>query len=369
MMRAFAVLLCLKSLPMRLSWSPVVVHKMAGGSRRRLSPLGESTLRIPRTTTTIHWMTSSSSGSSAPETTQGSPSRRHLLDAQLEQLGIDSEQLFAAALQSIESPTLGYDGTYGKSAIKTYRAFLNPKPGSDQGFEDGGDNELRRSRLAAMAQRTAQQIEFLWKRHQSHETEWIRHHDAPTNNDGDDAASDSSPRPVFPIILILDNLRSAFNVGSIFRTADAAGVAEIYTTGICPHPGGSGSDKVRKSALGAEGTVLTRHFASTAAALEHLRRTHPDMEIFGLETTEQSVGYTDKVYGPHNGVALMFGNEVTGVDASLMPLLDGLVEIPMFGTKNSLNVASCAPIVLYEILRQWKPLIDAGELPAAPKVS
>ena len=86
--------------------------------------------------------------------------------------------------------------------------------------------------------------------------------------------------------------------------------------------------------------------------MAYLRSDYPAYRLIGLETTERSLSYTHVTY-PREGVVLVLGNEVTGLDTEIMPLLDELVEIPMFGTKNSLNVASCAPIVLYEIVRQW----------------
>lgn len=157
----------------------------------------------------------------------------------------------------------------------------------------------------------------------------------------------------FPLIILLDNVRSAFNVGSLFRTADAAGCSEVITTGITPHPGGSGADKLSKSALGADRMVPSRHFDTTLQAIAALREELPDYELIGVETTELSVVYSDYDYAKEGDV-LVLGNEVTGVDTEIIPLLDAVVEIPMFGAKNSLNIASCAPIVLYEVLRQWK---------------
>lgn len=260
---------------------------------------------------------------------QVTSSRQVLLQEALKRLGIDSEGLMDASLQSIQSPTAGYDGRFGKSAIKTYRAFLFPK-----------EESIDELRLPAAADRCARQIDFLLKRHRSHETEWVRHHDAP------------STRQVFPLVLLLDNLRSAFNVGSIFRTADAAGCTQVLTTGLTPHPRGSGAEKLRKSALGAEMVVPSRHFESTREALDWIRSELPDYRVYGMETTGRSVLYSSVDY-PKDGVVLVLGNEVTGVDTELIPDLDGVVEIPMFGEKNSLNVAACAPVVLYEIIRQW----------------
>lgn len=177
----------------------------------------------------------------------------------------------------------------------------------------------------------------------------------------------------FPLILVLDNVRSAANVGSIYRSADACGCLEILTTGITPHPHGNGAEKLSNSALGAERVVPTLHFDTTQQALEYLRSNRPSFMLVGMETTERSKCYTDIQYPvpklpllyndanqcrgdtaiSNGGVALFLGNEVSGVDTEIMPLLDEVVEIPMFGKKNSLNVAACAPVVMYEVLRQW----------------
>ena len=87
-----------------------------------------------------------------------------------------------------------------------------------------------------------------------------------------------------------------------------------------------------------------------------LRKELPNFELVGMETTEQSQVYTDAEYPSleKGGVVLVLGNEVTGVDTEILPKLDRIVEIPMFGVKNSLNVAACAPVVLYEIIRRWQ---------------
>ncbi|KAL3943423.1 MAG: hypothetical protein SGBAC_002505 [Bacillariaceae sp.] len=265
-----------------------------------------------------------------------------LLKEQLKLIGVDAEALNDASLTSIQDPTAGYDGSFGKSAIKTYRAFAFPST-SDKKTDD--DKIQDHVRLSAHAGRVARQVDFLIKRHKSHQTEWVRHHDALQQQ-----------RSIFPLILVLDNLRSAFNVGSIFRTADACGCQAVFTTGITPHPNGSGSDKLQKSALGAEAVIESRHFSTTQQAIDCLREEFPELKILGMETTEKSEVYTKLDYMDYRetGVALVLGNEVTGVDTEIMSALDAIVEIPTFGAKNSLNVAACAPVVLFEILRQWK---------------
>jgi len=187
-------------------------------------------------------------------------------------------------------------------------------------------------------------VDFLIKKHQSRQAEWVRCNDK----------SENPRRKTFPLTIVLDNLRSAQNVGSILRTADACGVTEVITTGITPHPNGSGCDKVAKAALGADLIVTTRHFDTTSEAIQTLRVEGHQM-IIGMETTKISKLYTDVKYsGEGKGTTLVLGNEVSGVDTRIIPHLDEVVEIPMYGEKNSLNVAAAAPVVMYEILRQWE---------------
>lgn len=149
-----------------------------------------------------------------------------------------------------------------------------------------------------------------------------------------------------PLVLVLDNVRSAYNVGSILRTAETAGCQEVVCCGFTPAPP---HDKVSKTAFDSAENVPTRHFQSTAAAVESLRA--DGFTIIGMETTSKSESYV-RVAFPRK-TALVLGNEVTGVDTSVMDLCDQLVEIPTFGSKNSLNVASAAPVVIFEVLRQW----------------
>ena len=240
----------------------------------------------------------------------------------------------------------GFDSRFGKSAVKAYRSYIDPKPRKI--------DAVASENVEVSSNRYARQIAFLSKRHRSREAEWIRHIDT------------SDSRRTFPLVLVLDNVRSAANVGSIFRSADACGVLEILTIGITPHPHGNGAEKLSKSALGAELIVASRHFATALQALEFLRNERPKLQLIGMETTEWSKNYASVRYpGPTlassydndptsaPGVALFLGNEVSGVDTEILPLLDQVVEIPMFGKKNSLNVAACAPVVMYEILRQW----------------
>ncbi|KAL3796868.1 hypothetical protein HJC23_008821 [Cyclotella cryptica] len=315
--------------------------------------------------------------------------RKHALHLRLQQLGIDADALADAAFRSVAT-TDGFDQRFGKSAIKAYRTYIDPRP-SKMGV-------ISRECVDVGANRIARQIDFLAKRHRSREADWVRHtgkffgrnrfvlfrENSPIREHhifhahsltiATSALDEPKDRKTFPLILVLDNVRSAANVGSIYRSADACGCLEILTTGITPHPHGNGAEKLSKSALGAERVVPTLHFDTTQQALEYLRRNRPNFMLVAMETTERSKCYTDIKYpgatfvsvhsGDTNsnseycvvstgGVALFLGNEVSGVDTEIMPLLDEVVEIPMFGKKNSLNVASCAPVVMYEVLRQW----------------
>lgn len=150
-----------------------------------------------------------------------------------------------------------------------------------------------------------------------------------------------------PLYLVLDNLRSAFNVGSIFRSADAARLAGIFTCGYTAHPP---HPKLDKTALGTLDYVPTRHFATALDALDYLAA--EGIAVWGLETTSASVCYTDVEYPAP--LALVLGNEALGVERPVLERCEKLLEIPMYGYKNSLNVAGAAAVVAFEVLRQWK---------------
>jgi len=160
--------------------------------------------------------------------------------------------------------------------------------------------------------------------------------------------------PKNPIYLILDNLRSAFNVGSIFRTADTCRLVQVITCGYTAHPPHA---KLDKTALGTLEFVPTRHFDSTLEAISHLQQA--GTPVFALETTTQSTIYTEGSYP--NPLALVLGNEALGVSREVLEQCDRIVEIPLFGFKNSMNVAAAAAVITFEILRQWKVQPEPGE--------
>lgn len=159
------------------------------------------------------------------------------------------------------------------------------------------------------------------------------------------------------LILILHDIRSAHNVGSMFRTADGAGVDEIILSGYtpCPPKGDalylSDADKaLRKTALGAEVTMPWRQVASLPRLLTKLHR--DGYEIVALEQMPGSVSYRD--YQPKESVALIVGNEVGGVAPTILKRCDAVIEIPMHGSKNSLNVSVATGIALYQIIATMK---------------
>lgn len=151
--------------------------------------------------------------------------------------------------------------------------------------------------------------------------------------------------PRHPIYIILDNLRSAFNVGAIFRLADATRAAAVFTCGYTAHPP---HRKLSRTALGTVDSVPTRHYSSTTETLIELKKQR--VQIIGVETVIGAKPYYDVHY--HYPVAMVLGNEALGVSQSALRLCDQFVEIPVFGYKNSLNVATAAAVILYELLRQ-----------------
>ena len=153
--------------------------------------------------------------------------------------------------------------------------------------------------------------------------------------------------PKHPVHLVLDNLRSAFNVGSIFRTADTARLARILTCGYTAHPP---HPKLDKTALGTLDYIDTAHFDTTAAAVDALKE--EGIPVWALETTSHSSSYAAVRYP--QPVALVLGNEALGVSSTVLEQCDQLIEIPMYGYKNSLNVAAACAVTVFEILRQWR---------------
>jgi len=153
-----------------------------------------------------------------------------------------------------------------------------------------------------------------------------------------------------PVVVVLDNVRSLHNIGSVFRTADAFLIEAVYLCGISatpPHP------EIHKSALGAEFSVTWRHFDQTMDAVEALRA--DGYTLLAVEQTERSCSLEVFRAAPGQRYALIFGNEVRGVEQGVVDACEASVEIPQFGTKHSFNVSVSAGIVLWELYRQIRP--------------
>lgn len=149
-----------------------------------------------------------------------------------------------------------------------------------------------------------------------------------------------------PVIAVLENIRSAYNVGSVFRTADAFLLQAIYITGytcIPPHK------EIKKTALGAEQTVDWKHFANATEAIKHLRG--ESYKVYAVEQAKNSLMLQQTDFKADEKIAVIFGNEVTGVEQDTILQCDGCIEIPQLGMKHSLNIATAAGVVLWEIVR------------------
>ena len=152
-----------------------------------------------------------------------------------------------------------------------------------------------------------------------------------------------------PVALLLDNVRSMYNVGSFFRSADGAGVEHIYLSGITARPP---KKQISKTALGAEERIPWEGVGDPA---NHVRAlASRGYEIAAVETSVRAVDIFD--WRPKFPVCVLFGHEVEGLSRQLLDLCDTHVRIPMLGIKHSLNVSSAGAIVVYELLRKYRDL-------------
>jgi 23S rRNA (guanosine2251-2'-O)-methyltransferase len=150
-----------------------------------------------------------------------------------------------------------------------------------------------------------------------------------------------------PVVVVLENIRSAYNVGSVFRTSDAFLVEAIYITGYSARPP---HKEIKKTALGAEETVNWTYFKTASEAIEALR--HEQYKVFAVEQVHNSIPLNEVAFESNDKIAVIFGNEVTGVEQSTIHLCDGCIEIPQLGMKHSLNIATAAGVVLWELVRK-----------------
>lgn len=151
-----------------------------------------------------------------------------------------------------------------------------------------------------------------------------------------------------PIIIVLDNVRSAYNVGSVFRTADAFPVEAIYLCGITCFPP---HKEMIKTSLGAEKTVSWQYFKSTLEAMDELKKM--GYKMYAVEQAEKSIMLDNfKLQTLNFKLALVFGHEVDGVQQDVINSCDGCIEIPQGGTKHSLNISVSVGVVLWEFFRK-----------------
>ena len=152
-----------------------------------------------------------------------------------------------------------------------------------------------------------------------------------------------------PVAVLLHNIRSAHNVGAIFRTADAAGVSKIFLSGYTPVPldkFGRTQKEIAKTALGAEGYIPWEYCKTPGEVIAKARE--GGFQIVGIEQDARARDYRN--FKPESPTLFIFGNEVRGLSPQLKKICDDLIQIPMFGKKESLNVATTAGIILFSAI-------------------
>ena len=154
-----------------------------------------------------------------------------------------------------------------------------------------------------------------------------------------------------PIGIVLDNIRSQHNIGSVFRTSDAFRIESIMLCGISATPP---NNEIHKTALGSELTVAWKHFTNTADAIMYLK--NEGYIILSLEQTEKKIFLHEFQPEKNKKYALVFGNEVKGVAQSIIDISDSCIEIPQLGTKHSLNVSVSVGIVVWDFVSKMKQL-------------
>jgi tRNA G18 (ribose-2'-O)-methylase SpoU len=149
----------------------------------------------------------------------------------------------------------------------------------------------------------------------------------------------------FPIVVVLDNIRSAMNVGSFFRTADGFSLKKIFLCGISAQPP---HKEINKTAIGADLSVEWTYVENVRDCITELKA--KNYKIVGIEQTDKSIMLNDFLPSRNEKFALVFGNEIDGISDSILDLLDFAVEIPQFGTKHSFNVSVAGGIVIWDFV-------------------
>jgi len=152
-----------------------------------------------------------------------------------------------------------------------------------------------------------------------------------------------------PVLVILDNIRSLNNIGSVFRTSDAFLIEKIYLCGITATPP---HKDIHKTALGATDSVDWEYVENTVQLIKKLQK--ENIEIASIEQADRAVGLNEFYPTEHKKLAVVFGNEVKGVDQEVVSLSDHCIEIPQFGTKHSLNISVSCGVVLWDLFNKIK---------------
>jgi tRNA G18 (ribose-2'-O)-methylase SpoU len=152
-----------------------------------------------------------------------------------------------------------------------------------------------------------------------------------------------------PLILILDDIRSLNNIGSVFRTADSFLIEKIYLCGITATPP---NKEIHKTALGATETVDWEHVDDVLTVIQNLK--NEGVKVYAIEQVEDAIFLQDFIVDTKEKYALIFGNEVFGVNQKAIEICDGTIEIPQLGTKHSLNIAVSAGIVVWDLFKKTR---------------
>lgn len=266
---------------------------------------------------------------------EGASLRRKRLDEALAQLGFPSDGLIRYA----ESPT-------GRTALRAYQSFVMPK--SAEALANA-NSKSRVHTIAATIVKAVQEAQehaaIFWRKY----------------NSSMDVLAARTDRPCHPLILVLDDLRSAANVGNLLRLAEASMLEQVIFCGMTPSPP---KPNVLKAAGGTAEKVPFRVEPDVLQCVKGLQE--QGYEVLAAETTSRSVSFAAVSAVENSGdatagvkkkrLALVLGNELVGVRTSVLEECDRIVSVPTFGFKNSLNVATCASILVYDVLRQWGSL-------------
>lgn len=152
-----------------------------------------------------------------------------------------------------------------------------------------------------------------------------------------------------PVVVVLDNIRSFNNVGSIFRTSDAFAVEKLILCGITPVPP---HRDIQKTALGATESVEWHYYEKTMEAVKELK--NQGYLIASIEQAENKTWLQDVKLSPTDKIALVFGNEIDGVEQEVIDISDIVIEIPQYGTKHSINISVCCGVVVWEMIKKFQ---------------